>query len=78
MIYILLILSCALLLQDKRIVAQSPILRMRAVKSSQEIEGMKNANVSKTQGNLKGESIVVAILLSRMEVIVCTSGVFHS
>ena len=30
------------------------------------------------QGNLKGESVVVAILLSRMEVSYCTSGFFCS
>ena len=30
------------------------------------------------QGNLKGESVVVAILPSCMEVSYCTSGFFHS
>ena len=30
------------------------------------------------QGNLKGESVVAAILPSRMEVSYCTSGFFHS
>ena len=30
------------------------------------------------QGNLKGESVVAAILLSRMEASYCTSGFFRS
>ena len=34
--------------------------------------------VSLHQGNLKGESVVVAILPSRMEVSYCTSVFFHS
>ena len=32
--------------------------------------------VGYTQGNLKGESVAVAILLSRMEVSYCTLGFF--
>ena len=31
-----------------------------------------------SQGNLKGESVVAAILPSRMEISYCTSGFFHS
>ena len=40
--------------------------------------GTKESNKRAIQGNLKGESVVAAILPSRMETSYCTSGFFCS